>query len=103
MRVNQSGQDRRLTEINDSSPRGNCDGAFRADVRDSLTVNKHNLFGQHLAAEAVEHSACANRDICRSRWARIYSAPGKHTWGNGAYASPSTRLDLRSRRFWCMA
>ena len=75
MRVDEPWQDCGATEINHSSSRGNRDAAVGSDVNDSLAMNKHNLFGQHLAAKAVEHSAGANRDRCRSRGAFIYGRP----------------------------
>src|SRR2546427_5236946 len=67
MRVDEPGQDSRLTEINHSSSRGNRDAAVGSDVSDSLTLDEHNLFGYHPAVDAVEHPAGANRHRCRSR------------------------------------
>ena len=44
MRVDQSGQNRSLAQVDDSSSRRNPDLALRSDISDSFAQKKHDLF-----------------------------------------------------------
>src|ERR1700722_6381809 len=102
MRVDQPRQDRCRAEIDHWNPGRNCDCTLRTNVNDSLTLNKNDLFGQHLACKAIEHPARANCDRRWRRWAWNYSAPGKHTRRDATLISPNTWINCCRWSFRCM-
>src|SRR5207248_2215296 len=61
MRVDQSGQNRSLAQVDDSSSRRNPDLALRSDISDSFAQKKHDLVRQHLAVLAVKQASGADR------------------------------------------
>ena len=61
-------------------------------------MNKHDLFRQHLAGDAVEQSAGANRYRRRS-WRAFIDAVKRSHARRVARHSPETRPDRRGRRF----
>ncbi len=67
VRVDQAGQDRRLTQVDHLSSGRNLDLRLRPDVGDPLTEQEHHLLRQHLAADAVEQAAGTHRHRLRRR------------------------------------
>src|SRR5258706_1567988 len=62
VRVDQTGQNRSLAEVNYLNSRRNLDLVGRTDVRNFFAVDQHNLIGQHRSRLTVEQVARADCD-----------------------------------------
>jgi len=60
MRVNQAGQNRRLTEVNHARPSRDLDLTLGPYVHDSIALDEDELFAQHPAGLAVKQAARAD-------------------------------------------
>jgi len=97
VRIDQTGQHRCPTEINDLSSSWNFDLRFGPDFRDPLALQKDDLFRQHLAALAVEQSACPNGDHLSRRSAFDHTTVGSHA-GRWSGSPPWSRGRLNRLR-----